>query len=484
MSPLPLRSLLRRARPRPSIRQWLLGASLLAVLGGYGALFATQSLLAVRERRGAHLQTLARLAEQLPAAAGVAGAASAPVLLLPPTLLVWLERPGRLPLALARLSPEFPLPPDRTLWGLMAELASGAGPEERGRLVRIGGESYLLSALPLAAAGAEARLMVLEAVSSRERYERTNALLLLAAAGSATLLTGLVLRPVLDRGLAPLNQLGARLERIEFESLATERLPLHNQPRELHPIIQAFNALLERLAASWSRQSAFADGVAHELRTPITLINGYAQSLQRQGVVSGEPRRQLALIQSEAERMARMVTDLLDLARDDAGRLELQRQALDPEQLLLEAYERLAGHAGGRLRLLPPGDGEELELAEVCGDPHRLQQCLTNLVENALKYAPPGSPIELLATGSTCAVHLHVRDRGPGVPEPERQRIFERFVRGSAAAGCSGSGLGLSVVRLLMERMGGAVEVAEAPEGGADFQLVLPVRSAQRPPSA
>jgi len=471
LSSVPLRSLLRRARPRPSIRQWLLGASLLAVLGGYGALFATQSLLAARERRGAHLQTLARLAEQLPAAVGLAGAASAPVLLLPPTLLVWLERPGRLPLALARLSPEFPLPPDRSLWGLMAELASDAGPEERGRLVRIGGESYLLSALPLPAAGADARLLVLEAVSSRERSERTNALLLLAAAGSATLLTGLVLRPVLDRGLAPLNQLGARLERIEFESLATERLPLHNQPRELRPIIQAFNALLDRLAASWNRQSAFADGVAHELRTPITLINGYAQSLQRQGVVSGEPRRQLALIQSEAERMARMVTDLLDLARDDAGRLELQRQALDPEQLLLEAYERLAGHAGGRLRLLPPG--EEAELA-VCGDPHRLQQCLTNLVENALKYAPQGSPIELLATGGTSAVRLHVRDRGPGVPESERQRIFERFVRGSAAGGCSGSGLGLSVVRLLMERMGGTVEVTEAPGGGADFQLVLP----------
>lgn len=84
LSPVPLRSLLRRARPRPSIRQWLLGASLLAVLGGYGALFATQSLLAVRERRGAHLQTLARLAEQLPAAAALAGAGSGPVLLLPP----------------------------------------------------------------------------------------------------------------------------------------------------------------------------------------------------------------------------------------------------------------------------------------------------------------------------------------------------------------------------------------------------------------
>jgi len=288
---------------------------------------------------------------------------------------------------------------------------------------------------------------------------------------------------VLDRGLAPLHQLGIRLKRIEFDSLPSERLPLQRQPQELRPIIQAFNDLLDRLAASWSRQNAFVDGVAHELRTPITLINGYAQSLQRHGAVSGAALRQLALIQSESQRMARMVTDLLDLARDDADRLALHRERLDPEQLLLETYERLAQFAEGRLRLVAPGEGEEEEL-DVWGDPHRMQQCLTNLVENALKYAPSGSPITLEATVSSDAVRLHVRDQGPGVPEPERQRIFERFVRGSTAEGCSGSGLGLSVVRLLMERMGGSVAVAEAPEGGADFQLVLPVRSGSSPPSA
>ena len=481
---MPLRSLLRRARPRPSIRQWLLGASLLAVLGGYGALVATQSLLAARERRDAHLQTLAALDPLLPELATVPAPAglkrSAGAFVVAPTLLVWLERhPDGLPVPLSRLSPEFPLPQGRSFLGLMAELSARAAPSERGRSVRLGSESFLFSALPLA--GASSRLLVLEAVSSRERNERTNALLLLAAAGSATLLTGLVLRPVLDRGLAPLVQLGARLERINFDSLASERLPVDQQPLELVPIAQAFNALLNRLAVSWARQSSFVDGVAHELRTPITLINGYAQSLQRRGAVVGPSVRQLALIQSEAERMARMVTDLLDLARDDAGRLQLERQRLDPEWLLLEAYERLEQHCAGRLQLRPPGDEPP---PEVWGDPHRLQQCLTSLVENALKYAPEATPIVLQATAASGTVRLHVRDQGPGVPEAERQRIFERFVRGSTAEGCSGSGLGLSVVGLLMERMGGAVEVAEAQEGGADFQLVLPVRTGPRPPSA
>ncbi len=481
---MPLRFLRFRLRRQPSIREWLLGASLLTVLGGYGALFAAQSLLATQERRGAHLQTLTSVADQLGALQTAAGgsASAAPALLVAPTLLVRLERPDGLPLVLSRLSPEFPLPQGRTAWGLMAELAGRGGPGEQGHLVNLGGENYLFSGVPLWFAGGPARLQVLEAVGSRERSERTNALLLLAAAGSATLLTGLVLRPVLDRGLAPLHQLGIRLKRIEFDSLPSERLPLQRQPQELRPIIRAFNDLLHRLAASWSRQNAFVDGVAHELRTPITLINGYAQSLQRHGAVSGAALRQLALIQSESERMARMVTDLLDLARDDADRLALRREQLDPELLLLETYERLAQFAEGRLRLVASGQGEE-EL-DVWGDPHRMQQCLTNLVENALKYAPSSSPIMLEATVSPEAVCLHVRDQGPGVPEQERQRIFERFVRGSTAEGCSGSGLGLSVVRLLMERMGGSVAVAEAPEGGADFQLVLPVRSGSSPPSA
>jgi signal transduction histidine kinase len=112
--------------------------------------------------------------------------------------------------------------------------------------------------------------------------------------------------------------------------------------------------------------------------------------------------------------------------------------------------------------------------ADVCADPERLSQCLTNLVENALKYSPASQPIELALSSSVDQVVLHVRDHGAGVPVAERERIFGRFVRGSANADTSGHGIGLAVVKTLMERMGGSVSVGEAPGGGADFQLRLP----------
>jgi two-component system OmpR family sensor kinase len=178
----------------------------------------------------------------------------------------------------------------------------------------------------------------------------------------------------------------------------------------------------------------------HERRTPITLIAGHAEGLLR----SGPQSPALQLIQQEAQRMGTLMTDLLDLARNHAGRLRLQACA---------------------------------EAPTASGDPHRLQQCLTTLVDNALLYSPAPSPVTLAAsTGPAGELVLHVIDRGPGVPSEEREAIFGRFVRGSAglASPRRGSGIGLSVVRLLIEAMGGRVQVADHPGGGADFQLVLP----------
>jgi signal transduction histidine kinase len=237
---------------------------------------------------------------------------------------------------------------------------------------------------------------------------------------------------------------------------------------ELLPIVRAFNNLLDRLSAERQRQQAFVDGVAHELRTPITLIGGYAQRLHRQ---TPAPLPEPVLrIEAEAARMGRLVADLLDIAREDAGRLELRHEPLDLDDALLEAYERLEPLAAGRLLLHSPLDGQE-PLGR--GDRERLQQCLTNLVENALKYTPAATPIELFSSREGDRLIAHVRDHGPGIPLAERERIFERFARASSQS--SGSGLGLAMVRLLMERMGGGVRVREAPGGGADFQLLLPL---------
>jgi signal transduction histidine kinase len=168
--------------------------------------------------------------------------------------------------------------------------------------------------------------------------------------------------------------------------------------------------------------------------------------------------------------MGTLVSDLLDLARNDAGRLHLRCQPLLADDVLLELHERLAPQAAGRLRLQASAVAPR-----ATADPRRLQQCLTALVDNALLYSD--GPVTLAAsTGPAGELVLHVRDRGPGVAAAEREAIFGRFVRGTAGLASShrGSGIGLSVVRLLIEAMGGRVQVAAQRGGGADFQLLLP----------
>ena len=157
---------------------------------------------------------------------------------------------------------------------------------------------------------------------------------------------------------------------------------------------------------------------------------------------------------------------MLDLARSDAGRLRLELETLDPELVVLDAYERLHSLAPNRLRLAPSPDAE---IPRITADPERLQQCLAALVDNALRYST--GAVHLAVSASADSVILHVRDQGPGIPEAERGQVLERFVRGSTSIGTRGSGIGLATVKLLMEAMQGELLISDAPGGGADLQL-------------
>ena len=171
--------------------------------------------------------------------------------------------------------------------------------------------------------------------------------------------------------------------------------------------------------------------------------------------------------------MGTMVTDLLDIARSDAGQLCLRRLPFLVEEACLQVIERLRPVAGPRL-LLDSDAHRGLEAIQALGDAERFEQCLLNLVENALKYSPPASPVRLSWRLRNTLVVVHVRDQGPGVPEEDRPRLLERFQRGRNTGDIPGSGIGLAVVDTLMQAMGGSVEIADAPGGGADFQLLLP----------
>jgi len=423
--------------PPRSLRVRLQSTTFLAVLAGYGVLLLLSQGLQVLQRRAAHDELVAVVRQELDSGRlelPVGGA---------------LRLPGG----------------DEVRW------VSPSSPR-RPRIERIGEQRWLVCG--------QSGLEVRQNITATLAAERRGQWLLLAVAGFSSLVTSTLLRPVLRNGLLePLEVLSRALAAAEPDAAQAERVAVAEQPAELRPIANAFNAQQRRLLESREQQRTFIDGVAHELRTPLTLISGNAQRLERLLAGTAPEAEAAPLLQagraitSEADRMTRLVRDLLDLARRDGDRLELQMVPLDAGDALLAAYERLESLAAGRFRLLAPEPEAELR---VQADPDRLGQCLTNLVENALKYAPPPTPVELSVERRADAVVLHVRDHGPGVPPGEREGIFALFQRGTTApqVSVSGSGIGLAMVRVLMERMGGSAQVADAPCGGADFQLVLP----------
>ncbi len=440
------------------LRLWLQSTTLLAVLAGYSLLLLFNQSIASLQRRASHQQ----LVEQVVAA-----------------ITARARRPQELQSVLASV----------VLPGMELRLLPGSGaaaiPRSATQDSRLG-RDWLVSAVPLPLVdGSSVMLLVQQDVTASVQQEWFGFWLLSAAAGVSSLFTSGLLRLVLRRGLVqPLEEFTAQLASTQAPPQPSDQIAVAEQPEELQPIATAFNDLQQRLSASWERQRSFVDGVAHELRTPITLISGHAQRLQRQ---PGQEARasSLRLIQQEAQRMGSLVSDLLDLARQDSGRLELRRRPIQAEEALLETYERLAASSDWRLHIQPAAE-DAAPLPAGMGDPERVQQCLAALVENALRYSPPSLPVTLSADCQGDRLVLHVRDQGPGVAADEREAIFERFARGSAAihAATRGSGIGLAVVRLLMEAMGGAVVVADAPGGGADFQLHLPLKREAGSPSA
>ncbi len=460
------------AEPGFSIRRRLLGLSLLAVLGGYTLLIVSTGVLASQERRASHRATVASVAQELRArrldTRSLDAVSDALTRLISPNFLAWVETEQGVPFRASRQIQLFSIPTGIPL----VHLQSVRGGADQVAVVRAAGRTYLTSSLDFPVAGRSARIRFMEDISHKLAQQRLLLILLVLAAGVSTLFTGLLLRPVLVRGLAPLHDLGLRMQAIGSDSLDSQRVPLEHQPRELAPIALAFNDLLERLSVAWERQRGFVNGVSHELRMPLSLVRSYASRLRRRSQdLSEQQCEQLTLIEEEADRMGRMVADLLALTRIESNRLLLPFEPFDVAEAIARVDERLQLVCAGRLRICPGATQGPRTWA--LGDADRFEQCLANLIGNALKFAPGFSPIQVRMDASLDRVVVHVIDAGPGVPESERSRIFERFVRGRHASGVPGSGVGLAVVRDLMEAMGGSVTVAASPGGGADFQLRL-----------
>lgn len=227
------------------------------------------------------------------------------------------------------------------------------------------------------------------------------------------------------------------------------------------------------LARSDALKSTLLSSVSHELRTPLAAIKGSVSSLlEDEGAVqwdAAQRREFLLTIDEETDRLTRLVANLLDLSRIEAGVLRPQREPYALDELLWGAVERL-GSAAARVHLQLP---EGLPLVPL--DPVLMERVVGNLLENALKYSPPDSPIVLTARRTNATAELVVADRGPGIPAPERERIFERFYRADPTRPVKGFGLGLALSLALVEAHNGRIWVEEEAGGGARFIIALPL---------
>jgi PAS domain S-box-containing protein len=223
-------------------------------------------------------------------------------------------------------------------------------------------------------------------------------------------------------------------------------------------------------------KSEFLSSVSHELRTPLTSILGYAALLREDTAGVVDASNHIDVIERNAGRQLRLVEDLLSIARIQAGEFEIERQPLDlaePVRLGVQAMRPAAREAGLRLEMDCTGR------ARVLGDADRLDQVLANLLTNAIKFTPTGGRVEVrLATTPDEAV-LTVTDTGPGIQPQDRARLFERLFRSDDVKKLqvSGAGLGLAIARSIVEAHDGTIEVAAAEDGGARFEIALPLLS-------
>jgi signal transduction histidine kinase len=253
---------------------------------------------------------------------------------------------------------------------------------------------------------------------------------------------------------------------------------------EVAAVAEAFNRMADDLAARQAelvdadraRRQLLAD-VSHELMTPLTAIRGYADTLTLRpfGPPGADGQRYVRIIQQEVERIERLVGDLLDLARYDAGGVSFVRETVAIADLfdrVVARHEQAAREKQVRI---------EVRMADeemvVGGDARRLEQALQNLASNALRYTPAHGAITLSADRAGDRVRLRVADTGPGIAPPHLPYIFDRFYKADPARAETGSGLGLSIVKAIVERHGGAVTAASEP-GRTTFEIDLPVSTA------
>jgi two-component system OmpR family sensor kinase len=309
--------------------------------------------------------------------------------------------------------------------------------------------------------------------------------------GVAALLVSVGVAFLIARSIAkPLQRVTAATEEIARGNYE-EKLDI-TSPEEMHRLATSFNAMAGEVKASRQAQRDFVANVSHDLKTPLTSIQGFSQAIL-DGTAGDEDSRQRAaqVIYEETDRMTNLVDSLLDLARIESGQVVMAREPVPLAPLLEECAEKMAPRtrqAGVQLEVAAEGD------LVVSGDRDRLAQVISNLLDNALKHTPSGGRINLAASLVTqpqskrgahqdAHVEITVSDTGEGIPPEDLSRIFERFYRGdkSRGKGSKGAGLGLAIAREIVRAHGGEIRAESLVGLGTRFTVTLPPSTPPNP---
>jgi two-component system heavy metal sensor histidine kinase CusS len=333
---------------------------------------------------------------------------------------------------------------------------------------RTGGRLFSILAQTETADDQSYTVQIAQDRSADERFRKQFRALLALVLGAGVIASALIAVTVTRRGLRPLTEMKRALERVQPARL-NERIDPARWPSELRPLAASFDDMLGRLEDSFTRLSQFSADLAHELRTPVGNMLGEAQVALTRKRTPDEYRTVIESAAAECERLSSIIDNLLFLARAESAEQQIVRSSFNARaavEKIISFYQTLAEDR--QVEIACSGD------AEIFADPILFNRAIGNLIDNALRFTPENGSIRIGIRTATNAVEISVSDNGSGIASEHLRRVFDRFYRADPSRSSAGTGLGLALVKSIVDLHGGSAQIDSKLGRGTTVALIFP----------